>query len=191
MQTDARRLWRQPTIPYIADKTAALNYSRTKKMSEFSIDELAHLRPKPGYRKSSSSTPCERRSIASETSGLQRSQTCRWPRRSWMRWMRTRPQSRSIEAREHGLQFFDARACIRRPALRPAFQGQFLRRTRHKGSTMSPAAGALGLAARSVRGRRGSSSPVARMNVSSTYFRETRRAVAAGDQAVTTSSPDV
>lgn len=34
------------TIPYIADETAALNYSSTKKMSEFSIDELAHLAAK-------------------------------------------------------------------------------------------------------------------------------------------------
>lgn len=34
------------TVPYIADKTAALNYSRTKKMSEFSIDELIHLAAK-------------------------------------------------------------------------------------------------------------------------------------------------
>lgn len=34
------------TIPYIADETAALNYSRTKKMSEFSVDELSHLAAK-------------------------------------------------------------------------------------------------------------------------------------------------
>jgi serine/threonine-protein kinase HipA len=34
------------TVPYIADETAALNYSRTKKMSEFSIDELIHLAAK-------------------------------------------------------------------------------------------------------------------------------------------------
>ena len=34
------------TIPYIADETAALNYSRTKKMSEVSRDELAHLAAK-------------------------------------------------------------------------------------------------------------------------------------------------
>jgi serine/threonine-protein kinase HipA len=31
------------TIPYIADETAALNYSRTKKMNKVSKDELAHL----------------------------------------------------------------------------------------------------------------------------------------------------
>lgn len=34
------------TIPYIADETAALNYSRTKKMNEVSKDELAHLAAK-------------------------------------------------------------------------------------------------------------------------------------------------
>lgn len=34
------------TIPYIADETAALKYSRTKKMNEASKDELAHLAAK-------------------------------------------------------------------------------------------------------------------------------------------------
>lgn len=34
------------TIPYIADDTAALNYSRTKKMTEVTKDELAHLAAK-------------------------------------------------------------------------------------------------------------------------------------------------
>jgi serine/threonine-protein kinase HipA len=34
------------TIPYIADETMALNYSRTKKMAEFSKDELTHLAAK-------------------------------------------------------------------------------------------------------------------------------------------------
>jgi serine/threonine-protein kinase HipA len=34
------------TIPYIADKKMALNYSRTKKMAEFSKDELMHLAAK-------------------------------------------------------------------------------------------------------------------------------------------------
>jgi serine/threonine-protein kinase HipA len=34
------------TVPYIADQTAALNYSRTKKMNELSRDELAHLAAK-------------------------------------------------------------------------------------------------------------------------------------------------
>ncbi len=34
------------TIPYIADEKMALNYSRTKKMSEFSKDELIHLAAK-------------------------------------------------------------------------------------------------------------------------------------------------
>jgi serine/threonine-protein kinase HipA len=34
------------TIPYIADETMALNYSRTKKMTEFSRDELTHLAAK-------------------------------------------------------------------------------------------------------------------------------------------------
>lgn len=35
------------TIPYIeGEDTAALNYSRTKKMAEFGIDELAHLAAK-------------------------------------------------------------------------------------------------------------------------------------------------
>lgn len=34
------------TIPYIADETAALNYSRTKKMSEVSKEELARLAAK-------------------------------------------------------------------------------------------------------------------------------------------------
>lgn len=33
-------------VPYIADETAALNYSRTKKMNEVSRDELAHLAAK-------------------------------------------------------------------------------------------------------------------------------------------------
>jgi serine/threonine-protein kinase HipA len=34
------------TIPYIADETMALKYSRTKKMAEFSKDELKHLAAK-------------------------------------------------------------------------------------------------------------------------------------------------
>ena len=34
------------TIPYLVDETAALKYSRTKKMTEFSKDELAHLAAK-------------------------------------------------------------------------------------------------------------------------------------------------
>ncbi len=34
------------TIPYIADDKMALNYSRTKKMAEFSKDELKHLAAK-------------------------------------------------------------------------------------------------------------------------------------------------
>lgn len=34
------------TIPYIPDETAALKYSRTKKMKEFSKDELTHLAAK-------------------------------------------------------------------------------------------------------------------------------------------------
>jgi len=34
------------TIPYIADETAALNYSRTKKMTEVTKDELVHLAAK-------------------------------------------------------------------------------------------------------------------------------------------------
>jgi serine/threonine-protein kinase HipA len=34
------------TIPYIADETMALGYSRTKKMTEFSQDELKHLAAK-------------------------------------------------------------------------------------------------------------------------------------------------
>jgi serine/threonine-protein kinase HipA len=34
------------TIPYIADDKMALNYSRTKKMAEFSKDELSHLAAK-------------------------------------------------------------------------------------------------------------------------------------------------
>lgn len=34
------------TIPYIADEKMALNYSRTKKMAEFSKDELKHLAAK-------------------------------------------------------------------------------------------------------------------------------------------------
>jgi serine/threonine-protein kinase HipA len=34
------------TIPYIPDETAALKYSRTKKMTEFSRDELTHLAAK-------------------------------------------------------------------------------------------------------------------------------------------------
>lgn len=34
------------TIPYIADDAMALNYSRTKKMAEFSKDELTHLAAK-------------------------------------------------------------------------------------------------------------------------------------------------
>jgi serine/threonine-protein kinase HipA len=34
------------TIPYIADETMALKYSRTKKMAEFSKDELRHLAAK-------------------------------------------------------------------------------------------------------------------------------------------------
>jgi serine/threonine-protein kinase HipA len=34
------------TIPYIADEKMALNYSRTKKMAEFSKDELTHLAAK-------------------------------------------------------------------------------------------------------------------------------------------------
>jgi serine/threonine-protein kinase HipA len=34
------------TIPYIADDKMALNYSRTKKMTEFSKDELTHLAAK-------------------------------------------------------------------------------------------------------------------------------------------------
>jgi len=34
------------TIPYIADETAALKYSRTKKMTEFNLDELSHLAAK-------------------------------------------------------------------------------------------------------------------------------------------------
>jgi serine/threonine-protein kinase HipA len=34
------------TIPYIADETMALKYSRTKKMTEFSKDELKHLAAK-------------------------------------------------------------------------------------------------------------------------------------------------
>jgi serine/threonine-protein kinase HipA len=34
------------TIPYIPDETAALKYSRTKKMTEFSRDELIHLAAK-------------------------------------------------------------------------------------------------------------------------------------------------
>jgi len=34
------------TIPYIADEKMALNYSRTKKMAEFSRDELVHLAAK-------------------------------------------------------------------------------------------------------------------------------------------------
>ena len=34
------------TIPYISDETAALNYSRTKKMTEVTRDELSHLAAK-------------------------------------------------------------------------------------------------------------------------------------------------
>lgn len=34
------------TIPYMADETMALRYSRTKKMAEFSKDELKHLAAK-------------------------------------------------------------------------------------------------------------------------------------------------
>jgi serine/threonine-protein kinase HipA len=34
------------TIPYIPDRNAALNFSRTKRFDEFSEDELAHLAAK-------------------------------------------------------------------------------------------------------------------------------------------------
>ena len=36
------------TIPYIADQTAALKYGRTRKMSEFTYDELSYLAAKAG-----------------------------------------------------------------------------------------------------------------------------------------------
>lgn len=38
------------TIPYISDDTMALKYSRSKKMSEFSKDELKHLAAKAKLR---------------------------------------------------------------------------------------------------------------------------------------------
>jgi serine/threonine-protein kinase HipA len=36
------------TIPYIQDRTAALKYARTRKMSEFTYDELSYLAAKAG-----------------------------------------------------------------------------------------------------------------------------------------------
>jgi hypothetical protein len=69
------------TIPCITDETMALNYSRTKKMTVFSKDELTHLAAKAKISESWSSIPQLKLSRGLSSFGRKRRQNSRSQRR--------------------------------------------------------------------------------------------------------------